>query len=40
MRKPGSGINQDAGKDIYEFLVYDSKTRKKAMYDTRPKAVK
>lgn len=40
MRKPGSGINQDAGKDIYEFLVYDSKTRKKEMYDARPKEVK
>lgn len=40
MRKPGSGINQAAGKDIYEFLAYDSKTRKKAMYEKRAKEVK
>lgn len=40
MRKPGSGINQAAGKDIYEFLAYDSKTRKKAMYDKRTKEIK
>ena len=40
MRKPGSGINQAAGKDIYEFLAYDSKTRKKAMYEKRTKEIK
>jgi hypothetical protein len=36
MRKAGpSLINADEGKQIYEFLVYDSKTRKKAMYDKK-----
>ena len=33
MRKPGSGIDSSDGKKIYEFLVYDSSVRKKAMLD-------
>jgi hypothetical protein len=36
MRKAGpSLINADDGKQIFEFLVFDSKTRKKAMYDKK-----
>jgi len=36
MRKAGpSLISPDDGKQIFEFLVYDSKTRKKAMYDKK-----
>ena len=36
MRKAGpSAISPDDGKAIFEFLVYDSKTRKKAMYDKK-----
>ena len=36
MRKAGSSaISPDDGKAIFEFLVYDSKTRKKAMYDKK-----
>ncbi len=36
MRKAGpSAISPDDGKQIFEFLVYDSKTRKKAMYDKK-----
>ena len=31
MHKPGSGISNADGKKIYEFLVYDSSIRKKAM---------
>lgn len=37
MNKAGTFITPDEGKSIYEFLVYDSKTRKKAMYDKRSK---
>ncbi len=38
MNKAGpSVINADEGKQIYDFVVYDSKTRKKAMYDKRVK---
>lgn len=37
MRKPGSGISANDGKIIYEFLAFDSKTRKKALYDKRSK---
>src|SRR5215472_655431 len=33
MHKPGSGIGNADGKKIYEFLVYDSSIRKKAMVD-------
>ena len=35
MNKPGSGINAADGKKIYEFLVYDSSVRKKAMLDDK-----
>jgi hypothetical protein len=34
MRRSGK-ITPDEGKQIFDFLVYDSKTRKKAMYDKR-----
>jgi len=35
MYKPGSGISAGEAKKIYEFLVYDSSTRKKAMVDDK-----
>ncbi|MGO9586501.1 MAG: hypothetical protein ACLP2Y_09930 [Limisphaerales bacterium] len=35
MHKPGSGISNADGKKIYEFLVYDSSVRKKAMLDEK-----
>ena len=35
MHKPGSGISNADGKKIYEFLVYDSSVRKKAMLDDK-----
>ena len=35
MHKPGSGISNADGKSIYEFLVYDSSIRKKAMLDEK-----
>jgi len=35
MRKPGSGIDSADGKKIFEFLVYDSSVRKKAMLDEK-----
>ena len=35
MHKPGSGINATEGKKIYEFLVYDSSVRRKAMVDEK-----
>jgi hypothetical protein len=34
MRRSGK-ITPEEGKQIFEFLVYDSKTRKKALYDKR-----
>ena len=37
MRKPDSQISADEAKKIYEFLVYDSKTRKKEMYEKKLK---
>jgi len=37
MRKPDSQISADEAKKIYEFLVYDSKIRKKALYDKKMK---
>ena len=37
MRKPGSEINSGDGKTIFEFLAYDSKTRKKALYERKQK---
>ena len=35
MHKPGSGIGASDGKKIYDFLVYDSSIRKKAMLDEK-----
>ena len=35
MSRPGSGIDASSGKKIYEFLVYDSSVRKKAMVDAK-----
>src|ERR1700690_663163 len=35
MHKPGSGIDAADAKKIYEFLVYDSSVRKKAMVDDK-----
>ncbi len=35
MHKPGSGISSADGKKIYDFLVYDSSVRKKAMLDDK-----
>jgi len=36
MRKAGpSLISGDEGKQIFEFLTYDSKTRKKALFDKK-----
>ncbi len=35
MYKPGSNISSSDGKKIYEFLVYDSSVRKKAMVDEK-----
>ncbi|MBI4552202.1 MAG: photosystem P840 reaction-center cytochrome c-551 [Candidatus Latescibacteria bacterium] len=37
MRKPGSGITSEDGKKIFEFLKYDSQTRKKALYEKKLK---
>ena len=35
MNKPGSGISSGEGKKIYDFLVYDSSVRKKALLDAK-----
>ena len=35
MRKPGSGISSGEAKQIYEFLVFDSSVRKKALLDEK-----
>ena len=35
MYKPGSNISSSEGKNIYEFLVYDSSVRKKAALDEK-----
>jgi cytochrome c5 len=35
MRKAGTLINPDEGKQIFEFVTYDSKIRKKALYDKK-----
>ncbi len=35
MHKPGSGIDSSTGKKIYEFLVYDSSVRKKALLNEK-----
>jgi len=37
MNKAGTLISADDGKQIFEFLVYDSKTRKKALYEKKLK---
>jgi hypothetical protein len=37
MRRAGSFISTEEGKQIYEFLVYDAKTRKKDLYDRKLK---
>ena len=37
MNKGGSMFTANDGKQIYDFLVYDSKTRKKALYDKKMK---
>ena len=39
MYKPGSNISGDDGKKIYDFLVYDSSVRKKAMLDAKLQAL-
>jgi len=38
MRKPGSGINPKEGKQIYEFLTYDSAIRKKDLVQQKTAA--
>src|SRR5215471_9909033 len=35
MSKPGSGVDSGSGLKIYNFLVYDSSVRKKAMLDAK-----
>jgi hypothetical protein len=40
MNKAGTFISADDGKKIYEFLVYDSKTRKKDLYEKKLKESK
>jgi cytochrome c5 len=35
MRKPGSGISTADGKQIFDFLAYDSSVRKKKMVDEK-----
>jgi hypothetical protein len=35
MRKAGTFISADEGKRIFEFVVYDSKIRKKALYEKK-----
>src|ERR1051326_3901625 len=35
MYKPGSGISAGEGKKIFDFLVYDSSIRKKAMLEEK-----
>ena len=37
MRKAGTFITPDEGKQIYNFVVYDAKTRKKALYEKKLK---
>ena len=37
MNKGGSMFTANDGKQIFEFLVYDSKIRKKALYDKKMK---
>jgi hypothetical protein len=40
MRRGGRLIRPDDAEQIFEFLVYDSKTRKKALYETKLAAAK
>jgi hypothetical protein len=40
MNKAGTFISAEEGRQIYEFVVHDSKTRKKALYDKRIKEIK
>jgi hypothetical protein len=35
MRKAGTLITPDEGKQIFEFVTYDSKIRKKALFDKK-----
>jgi hypothetical protein len=35
MRKPGSGISTADGKQIFDFLAYDSSVRKKKVVDEK-----
>ena len=35
MRKAGTLISADEGKQIFEFVTYDSNTRNKALYDKK-----
>jgi hypothetical protein len=37
MRNAGTFIAPEEGKQIYAFLVYDAKTRKKVLYDQKTK---
>lgn len=37
MNKAGTWISPAEGKQIYDFVTYDSKTRKKALYDRKLK---
>ena len=37
MRNAGTFIAPEDGKQIYAFLVYDAKTRKKTLYDQKTK---
>ena len=37
MRKAGTWISADQGAQIYEFLTYDTKIRKKSLYDRKLK---
>jgi hypothetical protein len=37
MNKAGTFINPTEGKQIFDFVVYDSKTRKKELYDRKSK---
>jgi len=40
MRNSGTYINAAEGQQIYEFLAYDSKSRKKALYEKKLKDIK
>lgn len=40
MKKPGSGIKPNEAKQIWEFLVYDTAKRKKALFDKMPEKEK